>query len=85
MFIKAPRSGKTNNNKGIDRKKGTFYFSKPVIYIFPKGSVLEKSEETMCHTVTKSQVTFIYLKKGLFENAVSNIVSILVVQHFLTF
>lgn len=39
----------------------------------------------MCHTVAKSQVTFIYLKKGLFQNVVSNIVSSLVVQHFLTF
>lgn len=36
----------------------------------------------MCNTVTKSQVTFIYLKKGLLKNVVSNIVPILVVQLF---
>lgn len=84
MFIKASRSGKTNNNKGIDRKRATFCFSKPVIYI-SEGSVLDESEESMCNTVTKSQVAFIYLKKNLLENVASNRVPILVVQHFLTF
>lgn len=80
--MKASRSGKTNNNKGTGRIRATFYFSKSVIYIFPQGLVLEKSEETMCNTVTKSQVTFIYLKKGLLKNVVSNIVPILAVQLF---
>ena len=36
LFIKASRSGKTNNNKGTGRKRDTFCFSKPVIYIFPR-------------------------------------------------
>lgn len=47
--------------------RAIFYFSKPVIFI-SKGLVLEKSKETMCNAAMESQVTFIYLKKGLLQN-----------------
>jgi hypothetical protein len=51
----------------MGRMRAIFYFSKPVIFI-SKDLVLEKSKETMCNTARESQVTFIYLKKGLLQS-----------------